>query len=458
MRNLKNDRFSLSRRLFISSAAAFAVSGDVFAKVKKSPDVAALYEKANGMATDTVMVRRIYIDLAGRLPTAQESQTYVRSKSPDKKECLVETLLNDGCFSDYWSMRFADILRVKSEFPINLWPNAVYVYHRRIYDFVKNDEGWDVFAASLLSAQGSNFRNAESNFYRATADRTPEGLSRIASLTFLGKATDKYANLFKAVKFKKTREWKEEIVYREETPDGKSPDDFIALLSGPLKRKFASAFVKNISYWLLSSTKISDADVDAFIAGGFKLRSIVKRLMLSKPYCAGCVTGGFKVRRLDAEVLDDALCDLTKTKRDFQSIAPEPFTFLPPERKSILIEDGMITSSFLLLFGKPARDSGEITERNNQITAKQRLYLFNSGNIHRRLTSETGGWKKHKKPILSNIIRDLYWRYYSRPPLVSEEKGLLARHAAMKNSRDRWRFPSDIAWCLLNSSEFLYQH
>jgi hypothetical protein len=118
----------------------------------------------------------------------------------------------------------------------------------------------------------------------------------------------------------------------------------------------------------------------------------------------------------------------------------------------------MITSPFLLLFGKPARDSGEIGERNNQITAKQRLYLFNSGNIHNRLTIETTGWKKHKKMVLQNIIRDLYWRYYSRPPLVTEEKGLMARYAAMKNSRDKWRFPADVAWCLLNSSEFLYQH
>lgn len=458
MRYSEKDRFSLSRRLFISSAAAFAVSGDVFAKVKKSPSVAALYENADGSATDTVMVRRIYIDLAGRLPTAEESKAYIRSKALDKKESLIEKLLNEESFSDYWSMRFADILRVKSEFPINLWPNAVYVYHRRIYDFVKNDEGWDSFAKASLSSRGSNFRNAESNFYRASAERTPEGLSKVASLTFLGKATDKYAPLFQSVKFKKTREWKEEIVYREETADGKSPDDFIALLFGSLNRKFASAFVERVSYWLFNHTKVNSADVDAFIADGYKLRPIVKRLMLSKQYSAGCVTGGFKVRRLDAEVLDDALCDLTKTKRDFQSIAPEPFTFLPPERKSVLIEDGMITSPFLLLFGKPARDSGEIGERNNQITAKQRLYLFNSGNIHKRLTIETTGWKKHKKMVLQNIIRDLYWRYYSRPPLVTEEKGLMARYAAMKNSRDKWRFPADVAWCLLNSSEFLYQH
>jgi hypothetical protein len=118
MRCYEDNKLSLSRRLFISSTAAFAVSGNLFAEAKKSPTVLALYEKRDGSATDSVMVRRIYIDLAGRLPTAEESKAYIRSKALDKKESLIEKLLNEESFSDYWSMRFADILRVKSEFPI----------------------------------------------------------------------------------------------------------------------------------------------------------------------------------------------------------------------------------------------------------------------------------------------------------------------------------------------------
>jgi hypothetical protein len=451
-------KFALSRRLFISSAAAFAVSQNLFAKAKGNPKLSALYENADGSATDTVMVRRLYLDLAGRLPTRKEAQEYAANEDPVKKERLVEKLLEDESFTDYWSMRFADILRVKSEFPINLWPNAVYVYHRRIRDFVKNDEGWDAFASALLSSSGSNFRSPESNFYRATADRTAQGLSRAASLTFLGKATGKYADFFKPVKYKSTREWKEEIVYRDDSAQGKTPEDFFALLAGELKNSFASAYVERVSYWLLNDAKARSEDVEAFAGCGYKLRPLVKRIVLSKRYSAGPVTGGFKVRRLDAEVLDDAICSLTGTKRDFQSIAPEPFTFLPPERKSILIEDGMITSAFLLLFGKPARDSGELMERNNRITAKQRLYLFNSGNLHGRLRNETAGWKRFKKNPLSHMIKDMYWRYLSRAPLELEEKMLVARFAALKNPRDRSSYPADIAWCLLNSSEFLYRH
>ena len=64
---------------------------------------------------------------------------------------------------------------MKSEFPINLWPNAVYVYHARIRSFVESGETWEHFGRALLTSQGSDFRDAEVNFFRATDRRGPEG-------------------------------------------------------------------------------------------------------------------------------------------------------------------------------------------------------------------------------------------------------------------------------------------
>ena len=134
---------------------------------------------------------------------------------------------------------------------------------------------------------------------------------------------------------------------------------------------------------MLGREKPDPAHVEIFKRNGFRLKPLVRAITLSGAYGRGSVTGGFPCRRIDAEVLDDMICDLTGAKRDYQSIAPEPFTFLPPERRSILIEDGSITSAFLLLFGRPARDSGHLSERHNEVTAKQRLFLFNSGKIGR---------------------------------------------------------------------------
>ena len=144
------DIFDLSRRTFIGGTAAFAglsllgaqpqkQKGKVPAKGKgkaqppaPEPPQSAAWETPSGDATPAVLVRRLFLDLAGRIPTVAEAKEFVNSKDASKRLKLVEKLLDADSFADYWSMRFCDILRVKSEFPINLWPNAVYVYHRRI--------------------------------------------------------------------------------------------------------------------------------------------------------------------------------------------------------------------------------------------------------------------------------------------------------------------------------------
>ena len=472
----------MSRRAFIGGTAAFAGLPLVGApaekqkgkplekaKVKAKPPAPepppnAAWETPSGDATAPVLVRRLYLDLAGRIPSVEEAKEFVDSKDAFRRLKLVERLLAADSFADYWSMRFCDILRVKSEFPINLWPNAVYVYHRRIRSFVKDDEPWDAFTRALLTATGSDFRDAEANFFRATARRTPEGMAEAAALTFLGEeyatlpaAQQKaYAKYFRRVRVKNTREWKEEIVYIDPSSAGPTPAAFADYLLGPARDRFAAAFVQRVDWWMLGLEKPIPEHVEIFKKNGFRLKPLVRAIALSKAYGRGSVTGGFTCRRIDAEVLDDMICDLTDAKRDYQSIAPEPFTFLPPGRRSVLIEDGSITNSFLLLFGRPARDTGLLSERHNEVTAKQRLFLYNSGRLFRQLGRITDG-KAFRSRAMREIVRDLYWRFLSRPPSAAEEKMLIAHHAALKGA-ERWRFPKDVAWSLLNTREFLYQH
>ena len=478
-------RYDVSRRAFIGGTAAFAglpllgaqpqKKGKEKPKGKdkpkaKEPEVVlppnAPWETPSGDATPPVMVRRLYLDLAGRIPTVEEAKAFVNSKDPQRLLGLVERLLASDAFADYWGMRFCDILRVKSEFPINLWPNAVYVYHRRIREFVKKDEPWDAFTRALLSATGSDFRDAEANFFRATARRTPEGLAEAAALTFLGEeyaelpaSTQKeYAKYFSRVRVKNTREWKEEIVYLDPSdPTGPTPVGFADWLLGPARDRFAAAFVQRVDWWLLGLRNPNPAHIDVFKKNGFRLKPLVRAIALSGAYGRGSVTGGFPCRRIDAEVLDDMICDLTGAKRDYQSIAPEPFTFLPPERRSILIEDGSITSAFLLLFGRPARDSGHLSERHNEVTAKQRLFLFNSGKLFQQIGRITDS-KGFRNRAMRDIVHDLYWRFLSRPASPSEEKMLLAHFNGLPKGNEKWRFPKDVAWSLLNTREFLYQH
>ena len=77
----------------------------------------------------------------------------------------------------------------------------------------------------------------------------------------------------------------------------------------------------------------------------------------------------YPLRRLEAEVLIDALDQITGTTEQYSSAIPEPFTFIPEDQRSIALPDGSITSSFLELFGRPPRDTGLESERNNRPTA-----------------------------------------------------------------------------------------
>ena len=75
----------------------------------------ASWETPSGDATPAVLVRRLFLDLAGRIPTVDEAKEFVNSKDAFRRLKLVEKLLASDAFADYWSMRFCDILRVKSE-------------------------------------------------------------------------------------------------------------------------------------------------------------------------------------------------------------------------------------------------------------------------------------------------------------------------------------------------------
>ena len=437
----------VSRRAFLGSAAALALLRDGFAAPGGDMKV---FAPNGGQAADFLICRRLYLDICGRIPTPEEVSEYTASRDVKKREKLVERLLETDDYADYWAMRYCDVLRVKSEFPINLWPNAVYVYHRRIRDAIRNDEPWNDFARALLFARGSNFRVPEVNFLRATAEKTPEGISEAVTSALLLDPTDKYARYFSRVGFKSTREWKEVIVYLKPGPEDATPNAFMSLLEGPLAEKYVQTPVQRVHWWVygtLAKGGALDRWVSVFRNGGYRLKPLLRHVFNQPDYRRGPGKGGFPARRLDAEVLDDAICSLTGAVRDFNSIAPEPYSFLPPTRKAVLIEDGSISSAFLLLFGRPARDSGLLEERNNTITAKQRLYLYNSSKLWRDLGAMVSR-PSFKGLSHKDQIEDLYMRFLSRPPVKDE-----LFYLDQKNSINA----RDVAWYILNSREFLYR-
>ena len=457
-----------TRRMFLGGAAALAVwPKDLLAN--HDPRTA-VWEKSDGTATDNVMVRRLYLDLAGRIPTKDEAQAYVYSGNPNKRDALVERLLVSDDFANYWTMRFCDLLRVKSEFPINLWPNAVYVYHARIRAFVARNEPWDAFGRALLTSQGSDFRDPEVNFFRATDRRSPDGWAEATAQTFLGIPPSqlssarraKLSAAFANVKIKTTREWKEEIVYVDGSDHRRALCD---TLFNDSRHDVADAFLNGIRTWLFGPGAANVQNV----CGEMRLKNVLRQIVLSDEYARGSVTGGFPVRRLDAEVLDDAFCALSGSDRNYQSPAPEPFTFLPPARPTVCIEDGSISNGFLTLFGRPTRDTGLMDERGQEVTAKQRLYLFNSGTLHRqlgRIVSPPGRQPDGTPHPLYRLpfpkrVDDLYWRLLARAATPRERQLIVSLWQKRGGGKKKNVRPADllrdVAWCLVNSKEFIFR-
>jgi hypothetical protein len=174
------------------------------------------------LCSDAVFVRRAYLDIIGTLPTAQEAREFIQdTDTRNKRRALIDRLLERDEYADYWAMRWGDILRIKAEFPVNLWPNAAQAFHRWVRESIAANKPYDRFVNEMLTSSGSNFRVGPVNFYRAIQNRTPDGIASAVALTFMGTRTDAWPTnklegmsvFFSQISYKPTSEWKEEHVF-----------------------------------------------------------------------------------------------------------------------------------------------------------------------------------------------------------------------------------------------------
>ena len=90
--------------------------------------------------SDPVFLRRVYLDVTGTLPTAAEARQFILDRNPAKRRELIDQLLARDEYADYLALKWGDVLRIKAEFPINLWPNAAQSYHRWMHDAIRTNE------------------------------------------------------------------------------------------------------------------------------------------------------------------------------------------------------------------------------------------------------------------------------------------------------------------------------
>jgi hypothetical protein len=481
------------------------------------------------LCSDAVFVRRAYIDVLGTLPTAQEARDFI--DDPDlenKRRLLIDRLLERDEFADYWAMKWGDVLRIKAEFPVNLWPNAAQAYHRWVRASVVANKPYDQFVRELLTSSGSNFRVGPVNFYRAVQNRTPEGIARAVALTFMGTRAENWpsnrlagtAAFFSQIAYKPTSEWKEEHVFWDPLgaaslpgntapgkaavsavglppagteianplanlaarpldaifPDGKRvtiPPDrdprevFADWLIQPANPWFTRSIVNRAWAWFLGRGIIHEPDdirddnppsnpellsylEKEMITGRYDLKRLFRLILNSQTYQLSSLPkstlpeaeaqfASYRLRRLEAEVLCDAINKVTGSSDLYTSPIPEPFTYIPKGMPAITIADGSITSPFLALFGRSARATGMENERNHKPTPAQWLYLLNSNELQRKLEQGTnlqatvGFGPRQQREVLDELYLTILSRFPTPEEVQAIESYVRAPASSAKN-------------------------
>ncbi|MBI5092366.1 MAG: DUF1549 domain-containing protein, partial [Candidatus Hydrogenedentes bacterium] len=148
----------------------------VFAKLKK------LRVPPAEPCSDTVFVRRVYLDILGVLPTAKESQEFVADAAADKRAKLIDALLQRPEFPELWAMKWAELLRVQTNPVIDR--KAMHRYNDWIRQSIAANKPIDQMVKELLTAQGGNFTEAAANFY--LTDPAPTQMAENVAQVYLG--------------------------------------------------------------------------------------------------------------------------------------------------------------------------------------------------------------------------------------------------------------------------------
>ena len=173
-----------ARIAFVPARPGFAWKGprpanyidrEIFAKLER------LRMNPSPVCSDSVFVRRAFLDLLGALPTAEEARAFVSDRSRQKRAALVDRLLERPEFADFQALKWADLLRVEER---TLDRKGMSVFQRWIRDSFAANRPLDVFARDLLAARGSTYANPAANFYRAS--RTPVERATAVGQVFLG--------------------------------------------------------------------------------------------------------------------------------------------------------------------------------------------------------------------------------------------------------------------------------
>jgi hypothetical protein len=475
--------------------------------------LAQLHILPSDLASDAEYLRRVYLDVIGTLPTVAEARRFLADGRLDRRARLVDELLRRPEFADYWALQWSDLLRVDRA---ALGPKRAYAYYRWLRDQFADGAPLDELARALVIAEGPLEETPAASFYKAVA-KPGEAASTLAQV-FLGvriacaechhhpfdrwSQTDYYGMraFFNGVRVQKTPtsefvSWEgaaqarnprsgEDVLAHalgENRPAKPRPGDPRSELAAWLTRKDNPWFARNLAnrVWAHflgrglvepvddiratnppTNPELLDALARRLVEDHYDLRSLIRVITASRVYQLSSKPnptnqrdeqnysrGRFK--RIGAEVLLDMVSQTTGV--------PEHFGGMPPGTRAIQLWDSKTQHYFLKVFGRPERISACECERNHEPSVAQVLHLMNAPEVQARL-SHAGGYVAklvERQKADPALVEELYLNFYSRPPDERERKAALAY---LHQAPDRRQGVEDLAWSMLNSLEFVFNH
>lgn len=505
-------------RAKVDRTEANFIDREVFAKLRQ------VGMEPYPQSTDRMFVRRVFLDLIGVLPSAEETERFAADASPRKRAELVERLLERPEYTTHWLVKFEDWFR-NSQYYSQGRTNGS--FKRWLADAIRADRPYDQTVREMLTATGDTTVHPAGNFWHPAIDfmlktfevskATPtvtrlflgqriecaechnhplENLTQddfFGMAAFLGRMKVKHGYAQYRRIWYNTRDGevmhpntKQAVAPRfldGTTPriaEGQDRREVLAnWILGEQKMQFARATVNRI--WLeyfgagivepaddfrstnmASHPALLDGLAREFIAGGYRFRPLHRLIVNSQVYQLASRAPGraggmdplervllarYEPRRLPAEVLLDALGQVTGVKQTFGNY-PEGTT-----AKELVATIG--STYFLTTFGHPRRDTME--PRSQAPSLAQALHLMNAEAVREKVESP----QNVLAALLENTAVDravadaLYLRALARLPSETEWATMEGFLAAEKQAgRTRRRAFENVLWALLNSKEF----
>ncbi len=404
------------------------------------------------MAGDSTYLRRVILDIAGRLPTVAEVKSFLDDPAPDKRQRLVERLLRSEEYAEYFANKWSALLRNKRANGAQLRTTLAF------YDWIKeslyNNKPYDQFVREILAASGGIDQSPASAWFKQVSSQQAQ--MEDAAQLFLGtrlKCAQCHHHPFE--------KWSQNDYYRfmaffsrvSKAPSGRPGEEIVfhragvaqvtnkktnkpvkpaGLGSGELKiapvddprhrlvdwmredpsRLFSKTLVNR--YWKhffgrglvdpeddFRSTNppthpgLLDALADHFEKTGYDLKSLVRIIATSTTYQLSSVPNGHNAKDMHyfsrfqpKRLTAEVLYD---SLNDL-ILARSNFGGLPVGTRAVCLPDNSYNSSnyFLSVFGRPDSSSACECERSQEASLAQSLHLFNAKNIHEQLAHKDG--------------------------------------------------------------------